>query len=190
MILEGVVTTRNDDGTINVAPMGPIVELPIRSFLFRPFQSSTTYRNLKRQGSGVFHITDDVLLIARAALGRMEVAPLTFPARQIAGEVLADCCRWYEFEVDSLDDSQSRTEIRVHVVHEERRRDFVGFNRAKHAVIEAAILATRLHLLPVSEVEAKLQELSIIVDKTAGPVEHEAFEFVSRYVADSKRDEL
>jgi len=35
----------------------------------RPFQTSTTFHNLKRQRAGVFHVVDDVLLLARAAIG-------------------------------------------------------------------------------------------------------------------------
>ncbi|MEZ6055936.1 MAG: DUF447 family protein [Planctomycetaceae bacterium] len=184
VILEGVVTTRNVDGTINVAPMGPIFELPIQGFLFRPFQTSTTYQNLKREGCGVFHITDDVLLIAQAALGQLVSVPPTIPATQIAGAVLEDCCRWYEFVVETLDDSQARTEITTRIVHAGQRREFLGFNRAKHAVLEGAILATRLHLLSNSTVRAELDRMAMIVEKTAGRQEQEAFGLIVRYVED------
>ena len=69
MILEGIVTTLNDDETPNIAPMGPIVELEdVRTFVLRPYKTATTYRNLKRWGEGVFHVTDDVLLLARGAI--------------------------------------------------------------------------------------------------------------------------
>ena len=45
---------------------------------------------------------------------------------------------------------------------------FQGFNRAQAAVIEGAVLVSRLHLLPRAEVEAELARLEIIVGKTAG----------------------
>ncbi len=73
MILEGVVTTRDPHGRLNVAPMGPIVDAEMRELRLRPFQTSTTFRNLKTTGCGVFHVTDDVLLIARAAVGKRQV---------------------------------------------------------------------------------------------------------------------
>ncbi len=41
----------------------------MRRFVLRPFRTSTTYRNLKAHGEGVLHITDDVLLLARTAIG-------------------------------------------------------------------------------------------------------------------------
>jgi len=64
-ILEGIVTTYNENGTVNISPMGPIVDEPITKFVFRPYRTSTTYQNLKRTGKGVFHVTDDVELFAQ-----------------------------------------------------------------------------------------------------------------------------
>ena len=80
MILDGVVTTLNHEGVLNIAPMGPIVDPSITQLTLRPFQTSTTYRNLKQRPVGVFHVVDDVLLIARSALDRLEQTPETFPA--------------------------------------------------------------------------------------------------------------
>lgn len=184
MIVEGIVTTLNRDDELNVAPMGPIVDERMTSFVFRPFQSSTTYRNLKERPYGVFHIVDDVLLIAQAALDRLEKGPATRNAERIAGRVLTDCCRWYEFEVASFDDSSERTTFNTNVVHTGRLRDMFGFNRAKHAVLEATILATRLHLVPEIEVRKQLEGLASPVEKTAGPQEKEAFRLVTNFVND------
>ena len=74
MILEGIVTTVSAAGEINIAPMGPRVEPTMERLLLRPFRTSRTYRNLREHPEGVFHITDDVLLLAQAAIG--VVAPL------------------------------------------------------------------------------------------------------------------
>ena len=88
MILEGIVTTQNADGSVNVAPMGPIVEGDFEAFLLRPYQTSTTYQNLKRYPFGVFHVVDDALLLARAAIDRWDELPATFPAEKVNGNVL------------------------------------------------------------------------------------------------------
>ena len=133
---------------------------------------------------GVFHVIDDVLLLAQAAIGRLDETPATFAAEKITGRVLASACRWYEFEVESLDATHDRTEIRVRVVHTGRLRDFFGFNRAKHAVLEAAILATRLHLLTQNDVERQLAALRSPVEKTAGPRELVAFQLLTDFVAE------
>ncbi len=182
MILEGLVTTLDQDDELNVAPMGPIVDETLATLLFRPFRTSRTYQNLKARPCGVFHVVDDVLLLAQAAIGEWICAPSHFPAERVAGRVLSAACRWYEFEVDACDDSQERTEMRARVVHGGRLRDFFGFNRAKHAVLEGAILATRLALIPHDEVQSEFERLRVIVNKTAGPREREAFELLERHV--------
>lgn len=186
MILEGVVTTVSADGQVNVAPMGPFFpDNPygeLRRFILRPFRTARTCANLLAHGEGVLHVTDDVLLLARAAVGEPDPPPPTQPARRIQGQVLTDACRWYEFRVASCDDRSERVRFEAEVVHAERGRDFFGFNRAMYAVVEAAILATRLALLPAADVEADFRKLAVLVEKTGGPREREAFAFLKDYV--------
>jgi hypothetical protein len=187
MILEGIVTTRAADGTAHVAPMGPLVETPPvdmdwRRFVLRPFQTAQTYRNLVAHPEGVLHVTDDVLLLARAAVGALAPVPPLVPATHVGGWVLRDCCRWYEFRIAARDDSAERARLDAEVVHVGRVRDFFGLNRAMSAVVEAAILATRLALLPRAEVEASYRTLAVVVEKTGGPREREAFAFLEEYL--------
>jgi hypothetical protein len=182
MILEGIVTTRNADRTVNISPMGPRVDAAMERFVLRPYQSSTTYQNLKRTGQGVFHVTDDVLLLAQAAVGQPQPTPALVDAAAIDGVILADACRWYAFRVESLDDRQDRSEIVASVVDRGTIRDFFGFNRAKHAVVEAAILATRTAFLPLDEIQSEFKRLAVPLEKTGGPREHEAFEFLQRFI--------
>jgi hypothetical protein len=164
MILEGIVTTLSPDGAVNIAPMGPRVDAAMERFLLRPFPTSRTYRNLKVHGEGVLHVTDDVLLLARAALGPVEPLPPLLPAACVRGVILADACRYYEFIVRTLDDSEQRVRIEAEVV-------------------EAAILATRTDFLPLDEIEAEYRKLALLVDKTGGPREHEAFALLRDHVA-------
>ncbi len=110
MILEGIVTTQNAEGRLNIAPMGPIVQGGFERLVLRPFQTST-YQNLKRQSCGVFHVVDDALLLARVAIDCWDEPPPTFPAQKIPGAVLQSACRWYEFEALSLDDREARVKI-------------------------------------------------------------------------------
>jgi len=184
MILEGIVTSLDASGRLNVAPMGPLVTPEFSTLILRPFQSSQTFQNLKAHPCGVLHVIDDVLLIAQAALNQLPAEPETFPAEKVAGRVLAACCRWFEFEITAGDDSQPRTHLEARVIHSGRLRDFFGFNRAKHAVLEATILATRLHLLPQTDVRAELHRLAPLIEKTAGPQEHAAWTLVCRFIDD------
>ena len=112
MILEGIVTTLSLDGELNIAPMGPRIspDLNMAQFVLSPFRTSTTYHNLKAGGEGVFHVTDDVLLLAQTAIGAPTRQVLaTRPADVIAGHILVDACRYYEFRVVELDDREDRT---------------------------------------------------------------------------------
>ncbi|MFO1022454.1 MAG: DUF447 family protein [Planctomycetales bacterium] len=176
------MTTLSGTGELNIAPMGPVVDPAQTEFLLRPFHTSQTYRNLKENPCGVLHVTDDVLLLARAALGMPLGEIPTRDARTVRGKILTDSCRWWEFEVAECDDSRPRTEIRLRIVDSGSGREFWGFNRAKHAVLEATILATRLHLLPGEFIQEELNRLRIPVEKTAGPDEATAFQLVEEYI--------
>jgi len=182
MILEGIITTVSAAGEINIAPMGPHVADDFKTFVLRPFPTSQTYRNLCEHGEGVLHVTDDVLLLARAAVGRIEPLPPLLPAARVRGLVLQEACRWFEFRVLAVDDREERIRMEAEVVHAGTLRDFFGFNRAKHAVVEAAILATRKHLLPATEIAAEYRKLEVIVGKTGGAQERAAFAFLKNYV--------
>jgi len=70
----------------------------------------------------------------------------------------------------------------MRVRHRGTRRDFIGFNRARHAVLEAAILATRVHLLPPDQIRDELTRLAVPVEKTAGPREREAWALVGGFI--------
>jgi hypothetical protein len=186
VILEGIVTTLDREGRLNIAPMGPKVDREMRRFVLRPFRSATTYRNLKSAGEGVFHVTDDALLLAKTAIG-LPVDPVTRPADVVAGRILADACRYYEFRVVDLNDQDERTTIVVETLSEGRLRDFFGWNRAKHAIVEAAILATRLAILPLDEILAEFRRLAVPVEKTGGDAEHTAFRLLQEHVHDAAR---
>lgn len=203
VILEGVVTTTPDAAllagdaaltadalaSINVAPMGPMVDEAMSRLTLRPFTTSTTYQNLKATGQGVFHVTDDALMIARGAIGRLR-AGADAPVRRaevVRGVVLAGACRYYEFRVVELDDSAERTRIEAEVVHVGRLREFFGFHRARHAVIEAAILATRLHLTGAAPVLEEFARLQVPVDKTGGAAERQAMAELREYVEGRRR---
>lgn len=183
MIIESIVTTINEDGSLNVAPMGPHVELGFARFELRPFDTSSTYANLHRTRCGVLHVTDDALLFARAAIGKLDVGQLaTITAESIRGSIIADAVSWHEFEVDFVDDSDRRALFKCRSVRSGIGRSWLGFNRAKHAILEAAILATRVSFLPAEEISGQLERLATIVTKTGGPQEQEAFELLQCYV--------
>ena len=174
MIVETVTTTINPDGTVNCAAMG--VEWGDDALVIKPYRATRTLRNLERSGAAVVNLTDDILLFCEAALG--DPQPPTRPAEAVAGAVLADACSWREVAVDSIDAGGPRARVATRVVGRGTGREFVGFNRAAGAVLEASILASRVRRLPAAEIRADLARLAVVVDKTAGPRERAAMDLV------------
>jgi hypothetical protein len=181
VILEGLVTSLSGTDELNLAPMGPRVESSFDRFILRPFRTSKTYRNLRMHGEGVLHVTDDVLLFARSAIGPVADVP-TRPAEVVRGRVLVDCCRFYEFRVTSVDDREERVSFSAETLCQGHVRDFFGFNRAKHSVVEVAILATRVDFLPPGLVFEELEKHRSIVAKTGGTSELEAFALLESHI--------
>lgn len=187
MILEGVVTTLDSLGELNVAPMGPDFVPGSDRFILRPYQTSTTFRNLQATGTGVFHITDDVWLLARAAIKQANQAE-SRPASAVPGRILETTGRYLEFQVIEVDATTDRATITVATVSSGRQpTDLFGLNRAKHAVVEAAILTSRLEFIPVAEILADFARLAILVRKTGGPDEHRAFDCLQTHVQQFSR---
>jgi hypothetical protein len=178
MILETIVTTLDSAGKINFAPMG--VEWGEEVIVLKPFLTTSTFSNLRSTRAAVVNQTDDVMLFAQGAISSPQFPWV--PATVVKGAVLEATCSWRELEVLTIDEGPPRSRIECRVVHRGVKREFMGFNRARHAVLEAAILATRTHLLPADQIRDEFARLQIIVDKTAGPREHEAMALLTDYV--------
>lgn len=183
MILETIVTTVDEAGRVNCAPMG--VEWGEEIIVIKPYRNTRTFRNLCATRAAVVNLTDNVLLLARAAIGDPAIgdpAVASRPAASIAGAVLDDACSWREVQVDEVDQSAPRARVIARVVNRGFQREFLGFNRASNAVLEASILATRTRFVPREDILREFDRLQVIVDKTAGPEERAAMELLTLHV--------
>ncbi|MDG1991955.1 MAG: DUF447 family protein [Pirellulales bacterium] len=180
MILEGLLTTRTADGDVHIAAMGPEVmdSRSMTHLILKPFQGSRTSSLLVSQPEGVFHLTDNVLLFAQAVTGVPYNRPQTRPADSVNGWILEDACEAFEFRIEQADTTGERCRLHARIQKSHLIRPFRGFNRAAHAVIEAAILFSRLHLLDAEEVQSQLATLQSLVTKTAGEQERQAFDLI------------
>ena len=183
-LIETVVTTTGTDGVVNCAAIG--VRWGEEELVFWPFDATRTLRNLRVHGEAVVHLTDDVLLFVEAALGHP--LPAMRPATAIDCCVIADANSWREVvvtEITPSSDELPRSRVRARVVASGTGpRQPLGLCRARHAAVEASILASRLQWLGAEHVSAELARLQELVDKTAGPRERAAMDFVRRYVAE------
>jgi hypothetical protein len=120
----------------------------------------------------VVNLVDEVGYYVKSALGS-PVFP-SAPAVAVRGVVLEAACSWREVRVREAETREPRARFDCDVVHRGVRREFLGYNRARAAVLEATILATRTRIVPIEEILADYRRLQVIVDKTAGPPEREA----------------
>jgi uncharacterized protein len=180
MIIETIVTTMDANGAVNIAPMGVEWNGGDDPPVLKPFLETTTFRNVTATGVAVVNLVDDVRIFARAAIANPDYPVV--PAVAVRGVRLEAACSWRELTVRTIDSTPPRSRIETTITHHGYQREFIGFNRARHAVLEAAIYATRVHMLDRSFIEAELARLQVIVDKTGGPAEHEAMALLTEYV--------
>ncbi|MGB5734847.1 MAG: DUF447 domain-containing protein [Thiohalocapsa sp.] len=170
-IRETILTTLGPDGQTHIAPMG--VRERDGLLLIAPFRPSGTLDNLLRERHAVVNQTDDVRVYAGCLTGHFDW-PLA-PATQVIGHRLRDCLAHQELKVVRIDRDDQRPKLYCEIVHEANHRPFRGFNRAQAAVLELAILVSRLGMLPDAKIDAELHYLRIAMDKTAGEREWEAW---------------
>lgn len=178
MINETIVTTTNPDGSTHIAPMG--MRYSDGHVVIAPFRPSTTLDNLLRQRYAVVNMTDDVRVFAGCLIGRCDWP--TLPAARVPVARLRDALSHIEVEVSDCRDDPERPAFHCRELCREQHAPFMGLNRAKAAVIEAAILSSRLHFLDADKVAAEIDYLKIAVDKTAGRHERQAWEWLMRHI--------
>ncbi|BBA35873.1 hypothetical protein sS8_3941 [Methylocaldum marinum] len=171
MIRETIITSCSPQGVAHIAPMG--VHVLDDELLIMPFRPSTTLDNVLATRTAVINYTDDVRIFAGCLTGRRDWPLL--PAERIPGRRLAGALAHAELELLRWEEDELRPKLYCRVVHDVNHAPFRGFNRAQYAVLEAAILVSRLHMLPWDKIESELAYLRIGLDKTAGPAEREAW---------------
>lgn len=174
MIRETVVTTARPDGGAHIAPLGLIADG--EGWIIAPFHPSGTLDNLRRTPFAVANHTDDVRVFAGCLTGRRDWPCV--PADRVPVPRLRDALSHAELEAVSVDEDPVRPRFRCRVVRRATHAPFAGFNRAQAAVIEGAILVSRLAMLPREKVEREIEYLRTAVGKTAGEREQEAWDWL------------
>jgi hypothetical protein len=184
-IFETVVTTVDLQGTPHVAPMGVRYRSTTPAdaaaeggwttseVVLMPFKPSTTLDNISATGHAVLNLVTDTRVFAGCVTGRRDF--VTHPAERITGVWLAGAAGHVELKLAQHDDDAQRPVLRFERVHQVQHAPFIGFNRAQAAVIEGAVLVSRLRMLPRAKLEQEMAYLQIAIDKTAGAAEHEAW---------------
>ena len=179
MIYETIVTTADRDGRPHIAPMG--VRFEEGFAILAPFRPSTTLDNVLATKCAVINFTTDVRIFAGCVTGYAPDWP-TVIASTVPGVRLRETLAHTELRLAELLDDDTRPVLRMECVHRETHAPFPGFNRAQAAVVEGAILVSRLFMLPPEKVDSELAYLRIAIDKTAGDAEREAWQWLLRAI--------
>jgi hypothetical protein len=178
-IVETIVTTTNAKGEAHVAPLGLIADG--EQWVIAPFKPSRTLDNLLEVPFAVASHTDDVRVFAGCVTGRKDWP--TCAADEVAGVRLKDAVSHWELAVDRVTEDELRPRFSCRLVRAVSHRPWEGFNRAQAAVLECAVLVTRLKMLPPEKIDAELKYLDIAISKTAGPREQEAWGWLMDKIA-------
>jgi hypothetical protein len=185
MISECIVTSVNADGSAHIAPFG-IREMD-GLVLISPFRPSTSLDNLLREKSAVLNLTDDVRIFAGSLTGCRDW-PVT-AADKVRGWVVQGALAHRELELVNVVEDDVRPQLWFRSVHEQTHAPFRGFNRAQAAVVELAVLVSRLHMLPAEKIDAEIAYLSIAMEKTAGEREKEAWGWLMEKITNFRAEQ-
>lgn len=175
MIHEIILTTLSAEGKAHIAPFG--IRWQGDRVLIAPFRPSQTLDNLLATRQAVINFTDDVRVFAGSLTGHGDWPLLA--AEKVQGRVLASALSHQELELVEVKEDSTRPELYFRVVHEVSHAPFRGFNRAQAAVIELAVLISRLHMLPMEKILSEYAYLKIAIDKTAGERELQAWQWLT-----------
>lgn len=179
-IRESIVTTSNPDGSAHVAPLGVIEQEPF--LVIAPFAPSRTLENLRRHPFACVSYVTDPRIFAGCVTRRRRDWPVV-RAEKVDGWRLAGALAHTELEVAEIVEDVQRPRFCCRERHEASHKPFRGMNRAQAAVLEGAILVSRLHMLPAEKIEREMALLAIAVEKTAGEAEREAWAWLDEAVA-------
>jgi hypothetical protein len=171
MIFETIITSVDLAGKPHVTPFG--VRHENDNVIISPYKPSTTLENILATKCAVMNLTDDVRIFAGTVCNQRYTPPLQ--TNNHAGCRLVNCLAHVELELLEVRDDATRPQLIMKKVAEFNHKPFAGFNRAQAAVIELAVLVSRLHMLPRDKIQTELQYLQIAIDKTAGERELEAW---------------
>jgi hypothetical protein len=178
MIRETIVTTADANGGVHIAPLGIIADG--ERWILAPFRPSKTLDNLRAIPFAVVNHTDDVRVYAGCLTGRRDWPTVACDESPVPR--LENCLAHMTLRVAGVEDDEMRPRFQCEVVSLATHAPFAGFNRAQAAVVEAAILASRLHLLPRERIQREIGALEIVVAKTAGVNEQTAWDWLRRMI--------
>jgi hypothetical protein len=185
MIIETILSSINQEGKVNFAPVGvhipndSLTLLTVKEMEIFLYSGSHTYRNLLKTGEGVINFTDDMLSFVDTALFSKKLPAV--PSLLVTPPRMAEAKLIWEFQVSQFDVSTEPSRVKTNILFMQKMGDYSGFCRARGAILEAAIAATRFSIMKPSNIEASFTQWQDIVRKTGGTREQTAFKKLRDY---------
>ena len=186
MIHEVIVTTISKTNKVHIAPMG--IRFQKKQVVISPFKPSQTLENIIENNKATINFIDDVRVFAGIVSRHKKDWELSNKkdSNNVPNLVLTNT--FYNVIVNDFKDDEKRPNIICDVINSETIKPFLGFNRAQFSVIEAAVLISRLGMIPMEKITKEIKYLKIGVDKTAGPHELEAWDWIQKKISDYQRN--
>jgi hypothetical protein len=186
MIHEVIVTTISNKGTVHIAPMG--IRFIDKQVIISPFKPSTTLNNIIENNIATINFIDDVRVFAGIVSRYKKDWELSARTDLDIVPNLTLTNTFYNVAVNEYQEDDKRPNIICDIKNSEIIKPFLGFNRAQFSVIEAAVLLSRLGMIPMEKIDREIEYLKIGIDKTAGPHELEAWGWIQDKILSYKKD--
>lgn len=184
MIQEVIVTTENKQGKVHIAPMG--IHILNEDIIILPFRPSTTLENILQSKTAIINYCDDVRIFAGCLTGKKDWPLMTDNHKKY--QYIASALAHKELELYKIEDDETRPKLYFKTINTVNHSAFQGFNRAQFAVLEAAILVSRLHMLPIEKIDSEIEYLTIGFEKCAGEKEREAWQWLMTRIEQHKQE--
>ena len=186
MIHEVIVTTICNEGIVHIAPMG--IRFIDKQVVISPFKPSTTLNNITENNIATINFIDDVRVFAGIVSRHKKDWELSARTDLEIVPNLTLTNTFYNVTVNEYQEDDKRPNIICDIKNSKIIKPFLGFNRAQFSVIEAAVLLSRLGMISMEKIDREIEYLKIGIDKTAGPHELEAWEWIQDKILSYKKD--
>ena len=186
MIHEVIVTTISNEDIVHIAPMG--IRFIDKQVVISPFKPSTTLNNITENNIATINFIDDVRVFAGIVSRHKKDWELSARTDLEIVPNLTLTNTFYNVVVNEYQEDDKRPNIICDIKNSAVIKPFLGFNRAQFSVIEAAVLLSRLGMIPMEKIDREIEYLKIGIDKTAGPHELEAWGWIQDKILSYKKD--
>ena len=178
MIIETIISTIDNEEEVNFSPFG--IQKNKNQILISPYIPSKTLLNLKLTKCAVVNYTDNTNFFVNCIIGNKKFKKKK--CKNFSGFFLEDCFGYEQVKVKKIIKNKLRPTFVCEIDKSFHIKNYEGHNRAKASIIEACILASRVHLLRKNKILNELSYLSIAVEKTAGSLEKKSWKKILNYI--------